>query len=214
MSSSQFSKSCFLIVFFSLLANKPNMDKSQLTDLKNMWVCFLFAFLYLLAFCLFFFDRIWVVLSHCETAPIKILRLWSTAVKHAGQVNWGFILLLKPQNLTQFGWVQCRLLCHLYSFCAISFYQSLKFIAEMRNRRKNVFRGKKAYFFSMEIKMMDLGMQIEGTKRIIIINYSVLDFFKFASRMPQNAQILVLTFKIFGEGMPSDPLEISSFISH
>ena len=39
-------------------------------------------------------------------------------------------------------------------------------------------------------------MQIEGTKLIFIINISVLDFFKFASRMPQIAQILVSTFKI------------------
>ena len=48
-------------------------------------------------------------------------------------------------------------------------------------------------------------MQIEGTKLIFIINFSVLDFFKFASRMPQIAQIkLVSTFKIFqGEGAHS-----------
>ena len=43
-------------------------------------------------------------------------------------------------------------------------------------------------------------MQIEGTKLIFIMNYSVLHFFKFASRMPQIAQILVSTFKIFWEG--------------
>ena len=30
------------------------------------------------------------------------------------------------------------------------------------------------------------------------MNFSVLHFFKFASRIPQIAQILVLTFKIFG----------------
>ena len=36
-------------------------------------------------------------------------------------------------------------------------------------------------FFSIKIKMMDLWMQIEGTKLIFIINISVLDFFKFAS---------------------------------
>ena len=60
---------------------------------------------------------------------------------------------------------------------------------------------------------MDLWMQIEGTKLIFIINISVLDFFKFASRMPQIAQILVSTFKIFRGGMPPDPLEISSFFS-
>ena len=48
-------------------------------------------------------------------------------------------------------------------------------------------------------------MQIEGTKLIFIINISVLDFFKFASRMPQTAHILVSTFKIFPGGMPPDP---------
>ena len=48
-------------------------------------------------------------------------------------------------------------------------------------------------------------MQIEGTKLIIIINISVLDFFKFASRMPQIAQIFVSTFKIFWVGIRPDP---------
>ena len=57
-------------------------------------------------------------------------------------------------------------------------------------------------------------MQIEGTKLIFIMNISVLGFFKFASRMPQIAQILDSTFKIFWEGgtggggvggMPPDP---------
>ena len=67
-------------------------------------------------------------------------------------------------------------------------------------------------------------MQIEGTKLIFIMNFSVLHFFKFASRMPQIAQILVLTSKNFGGrggggggggggGRCSwTPLEISSFI--
>ena len=64
-------------------------------------------------------------------------------------------------------------------------------------------------------------MQIEVTKLIFVMNLSVLHFFKFASGMPQIAQILVLTFKIFqgwflggrggGGSMPLDPLEISSF---
>ena len=48
-------------------------------------------------------------------------------------------------------------------------------------------------------------MQIEGTKLIVIMNISVLDFFKFASRMPRVAQILVSTFKIFWGTMPPDP---------
>ena len=48
-------------------------------------------------------------------------------------------------------------------------------------------------------------MQIEGTKLIFVINFNVLHFSKFAFRMPQIAQILVSTFKIFlgvrrGEG--------------
>ena len=66
--------------------------------------------------------------------------------------------------------------------------------------QENIFRGKKnwqAYFFPMKTKMMDLWMQIEGAKLIFSVNVSVLDFFKFASRMPHIAQILVLTFKIF-----------------
>ena len=48
-------------------------------------------------------------------------------------------------------------------------------------------------------------MQIEGTKLIFIINISVLDLIKLASRMPQIAQILVSTFNIFLGGMPPDP---------
>ena len=48
-------------------------------------------------------------------------------------------------------------------------------------------------------------MQIEGTKLIFIMNISVLDFFKFVSRMPQIAQILVLTFEIFRRSMPPEP---------
>ena len=43
-------------------------------------------------------------------------------------------------------------------------------------------------------------MQIEGTKVIFIMNFSMLHFFKFASRMPQIAQILVSTSKFSGEG--------------
>ena len=59
--------------------------------------------------------------------------------------------------------------------------------------------------FFYKIKMMDLWMQIEGTKVIFITNFSVLDFFKFASRMLQIAQILVLTFIIFRGNMSPDP---------
>ena len=52
----------------------------------------------------------------------------------------------------------------------------------------------------MKIKMMDLWMQIEGAKLIFVMKFSVLHFFKFASRMPQIAQMLVSTFNIFQEG--------------
>ena len=48
-------------------------------------------------------------------------------------------------------------------------------------------------------------MQIEGTKVIFVMNFSVLDF-SFASRMPQIAKILVSTFKIFrGSMLPLPP---------
>ena len=67
--------------------------------------------------------------------------------------------------------------------------------------------------FSMKIKKMDLWMQIEGTKLIFIMSISGLDFFKFAFRMPQIAQILVSNFKFFRGSMPPDPLEIFSFFS-
>ena len=48
----------------------------------------------------------------------------------------------------------------------------------------------------MKIKMMNLWMLTEGRKLILWINFSVnnfsvLDFFKFATGMPQIAQILV-----------------------
>ena len=49
----------------------------------------------------------------------------------------------------------------------------------------------------MKIKMMDMWMQIEGTKLIFFMNFSVLHFFNFASRLAQIAQILISTFKIF-----------------
>ena len=52
----------------------------------------------------------------------------------------------------------------------------------------------------MKIKVMDLWMQIEGTKLIYFTNFSVQDFFKFVSKMPQIAQILVSTFPGRWEG--------------
>ena len=66
-------------------------------------------------------------------------------------------------------------------------------------------------------------MQIKGTKLIFVVNFSVLQFFKFASRMPQSAQILVSTFKIFGGrgggggvqgSMPPDPPRNFLFFFH
>ena len=58
----------------------------------------------------------------------------------------------------------------------------------------------------MKFKMMDLWTQTEGRKLIFIMNFSVLDFFKFASRMPQIVLILVLTFKNFpGVHAPGPP---------
>ena len=57
-------------------------------------------------------------------------------------------------------------------------------------------------------------MQIEGTKLIFVMNFSVLDFFKFASRMPQ----IVSTFKTSGvggggEGYPWPPTKFPLFFS-
>ena len=88
-----------------------------------------------------------------------------------------------------------------------NFVAETRILAEMKieNRGKKYFPLEKKsisiLFFPMKIKMIDLWMQIEGRKLIFIMNFSVLDFFEFASRMPQTAQILVSTFKIFpGEG--------------
>ena len=57
-------------------------------------------------------------------------------------------------------------------------------------------------------------MQIESTKLIFIMNISVLDFFKFASRMPQIAQIFVSAFKLFRGTMPPDPPRNFLLFSH
>ena len=64
----------------------------------------------------------------------------------------------------------------------------------------------------MKIKMIDLSMQIESRKLIFIIHFSELDFFKFATRMPQIAQILVSKFQKCSRGACLwIPLNISSF---
>ena len=62
-------------------------------------------------------------------------------------------------------------------------------------------------------------MQIEGTKLIFVMNFSVLDFFEFASRMPQITQIFVSTFStvwgVGGEGgMPRNPPRNVLFFFH
>ena len=56
-------------------------------------------------------------------------------------------------------------------------------------------------------------MQIEGRKLIFIMNFSVLNFFKFASRMLQIAQILVSTFKSFPGGHAPGPPRYFLFFS-
>ena len=79
---------------------------------------------------------------------------------------------------------------------------------KIENHGKNIFLGKKnrqAYFFSMKIKMMDLWMQIEGTKLMFIMNFGELDYFKFAPRMPQIVQTLVSSFKTFRGSVPPNP---------
>ena len=62
-------------------------------------------------------------------------------------------------------------------------------------RGKNSFRGKKSTIFFLRTARRC--RQMEGTKLIFIVNFSVLEFFKVASRMPQIAQVLVSTFKNF-----------------
>ena len=80
---------------------------------------------------------------------------------------------------------------------------------ENRKSWKKIFCWKKKIdkhtFFPVKIKVIDLWMQIEVRKLIFFMNFSLLDFFKFASRMPQTAQIFVWTFKIFRGSMPPDP---------
>ena len=93
----------------------------------------------------------------------------------------------------------------------LSWVQSLEFIVETRilaelkiENCREIFSVEKistSILYSMKIKMMDLWMQIGDTKLIFIMNFSVLDFSIFASRMPQIAQIkFVSTFKIWGMG--------------
>ena len=94
--------------------------------------------------------------------------------------------------------------------CSLDFSvtQSLEFVAEMRillemnieNRGEKIVsveKNRQPYFFFQTARRC---LQIEGTKLIFIMNFSVLDFCKFASRMPQTAQILVSTFTNFQGG--------------
>ena len=59
----------------------------------------------------------------------------------------------------------------------------------------------------MKNQTVDLWMQNEGTKHIFIMNFSVIDFFKFASRMPQTAQanLGLQNFPRGAGGMPRTP---------
>ena len=57
--------------------------------------------------------------------------------------------------------------------------------------------GENQPYFFFFFKKSHQCRQIEGTELIFIMNFSVLDFFKFASRMPQIVQILVSTFNNF-----------------
>ena len=88
---------------------------------------------------------------------------------------------------------------------------------ENQKSLRNIFSvGKKIYkykhtFFSMKLRWWICECKLRVQNWIFIMNFSVLDFFKFTSRMPQIAHILVSTFKIVWGGIPLDPLEISSF---
>ena len=87
-----------------------------------------------------------------------------------------------------------------------------------KSRKKHIFHEKKStsILFSMKIKMMNLWMQIEGTNQIFIVNFSVLDFFKFASRMPQIAQNRLVSrtpprnFLFFSLAIPGSERKTSS----
>ena len=61
--------------------------------------------------------------------------------------------------------------------------------------------GKKSTNILFLLKQPVCVDKLKVRKTIVIINFSVLDFFKFVSRMPQIAQILVSTFKIFQVGV-------------
>ena len=87
---------------------------------------------------------------------------------------------------------------------------------KLKIAEQNIFCGEKnrqAYFFFLWKLRWWIWMQIEGRKLIFSMNFSVLDFFKFASRMPQTAQILVSTFNIFQGSMPPDPSRYFLFFS-
>ena len=108
--------------------------------------------------------------------------------------------------------------------CMTDFYPSLEFIAETRilaemkieNHETKYFpwqkKNRQEYiFFLWKLRwwICECKLKVEDW---IIMNFSVLDFFKFASRMPQIAQILILTIKNSpGAASPWTSLDISSF---
>ena len=78
---------------------------------------------------------------------------------------------------------------------------------ENRKSRKKYFpwgKNRQAYFFFHENEDDGSVNANWRYKSDIHYEFGVLDFFKFAPRMPQIAQILVLTFKIFRGSMPPD----------
>ena len=130
----------------------------------------------------------------CSTArtwlTVAAHRFCTTLVSTTSTVR-GATWWLAPSVTTatpRWGWVRKKL---AWLFQGLGFVAETRILAEMKidHRGKNLFREKnrQANFFSMKIKMVDLWTQIEGTKLIFIMNFSVLDFFKFVSRTPQIA---------------------------
>ena len=126
----------------------------------------------------------------CCRLPENNTRLWQQESLHSShlQVHAAHLLLLS---------------CGKGMLKTLEFLTETRILSEMKieNRRRKYFpweKNQQAYFFPMKIKMMDLCMQTDSIKLIFVMNFSMLDFFKYASRMPQIAQILVSTFKFSG----------------
>ena len=131
-------------------------------------------------------------------------------------VGSGFLFLVSRDDPVRTSKSAFCLIVLLFQVCFILFWflpvssRKRGFSRKWKSKimEKKIFRWKKINkhtFSPMKIKIIDLRTQIEVRKLIFIMNFSVLDFFKFASRMPQTAQILVSTFKIFRGSMPPDP---------